>query len=79
MCAVTWSAYSDGYDLFFNRDEAKSRGKARPPKVFKRQGVRYIARIDSDAGSTWLAVNEYDLSIALANSYAMTEHDSSEV
>lgn len=60
----------DGYELFFNRDEASSRGTAHPPEVFVQEGLRYVAPLDSDAGGTWLATNEYGLSVALANYYA---------
>jgi hypothetical protein len=71
MCTVSWHLERDGYDLFFNRDESVLRGPARPPAVLERNGVRFIAPIDSDAGGSWLAVNEEGLSVAIANYYGV--------
>ncbi|MEO0796436.1 MAG: NRDE family protein [Verrucomicrobiota bacterium] len=69
MCTATWWTGADGYELFFNRDELKSRAPGLPPKNFSLNGVRYLAPIDSTAGGTWLVVNEFGLSICLINQY----------
>lgn len=69
MCTLTWSRASDGYELFMNRDERHSRGLALPPAVHDASGVRYVAPIDSDAGGSWIATNEYGLTLALLNHY----------
>lgn len=80
MCTLTWRYNSDGegYTLFFNRDELKTRKRALPP-VRKQtpQGVAYLAPTDADAGGTWLAVNQFGLTICLLNNYAAPEpgHD----
>jgi hypothetical protein len=50
-----------------NRDELDTRLSAEHPKVFARDDVRYLAPIDSHCGGTWIAANEYGLTIALLN------------
>lgn len=71
MCTVSWvhSAEAEGYDLYFSRDEARSRGPERPPVEFESEGVRYLAPTDSDAGGTWVCVNEFGLALGLLNGY----------
>lgn len=67
MCTATWFRTSGGYVVFFNRDELRTRKPARPPTVVERNGVRFIAPEDGDAGGTWLGVNERGVTIGLAN------------
>ena len=69
MCTVSWAAEDDGYDLFFNRDEMITRGIAEPPSRFERNGVAFLAPIDSDAGGSWIGVNEFGLAVCLMNGY----------
>lgn len=62
--------FNRSYRLYFNRDELRSRGPEIPPSEARTEsGVRYIAPTDSDAGGTWIAVNEYGLTVALLNGY----------
>jgi hypothetical protein len=67
MCTVSWLQQDGGYQLFCNRDEKKTRPLARAPEVVASGGVRFIAPIDPAAGGTWVAVNEYGLSLCLLN------------
>jgi hypothetical protein len=67
MCTVSWLHQDDGYQLFCNRDEKKTRAIARRPEVIESGGVRFIAPIDRAGGGTWIAVNEYALSLCLLN------------
>ncbi len=61
-------ATRDGYRLWFNRDEMRSRGPEVPPRVEQaRGGLNYIAPSDSDAGGTWIAVNELGITVCLLN------------
>lgn len=69
MCTLTWKPLEDGYALFFNRDEQRARAAPRPPGIYVREGVRFIAPIDPLGGGTWLAVNEYGVTVALLNHY----------
>lgn len=70
MCTVTWLETDGGYHLFSSRDELRSRGPARPPRLHERAGVRFLAPIDSDGGGTWIAVNEQGVGLTLLNDYA---------
>lgn len=69
MCTASWLITPGGYELFFNRDERRTRLPATPPTRQQRDGVTFLAPRDGDAGGTWLAVNEFGLSIALLNYY----------
>ncbi len=52
-----------------NRDELYSRGRALPPARATRNGTTYVAPTDTDAGGTWIASNEYGLTVCLLNYY----------
>ncbi len=69
MCTVSWLADHDGYCLLFNRDEKRTRGVAQPPQIYLRDQVRFVAPIGADGGGTWLASNEYGVTICLLNAY----------
>jgi hypothetical protein len=70
MCTVSWTAARDGYDLFFNRDELNTRAPEEPPTRAHRNGIAYLAPRDGDHGGTWLAANEFGVTICLLNDYA---------
>ncbi len=68
MCTMTWQRDENGYEVFFNRDELKTRSRALPPELQStEEGVRYLAPIDPDAGGTWMLVNEYGVTVSLLN------------
>src|SRR5262245_36927927 len=67
VCTVSWLYTREGYHLFCNRDERHTRKPAHPPRVQRRQGVRFIAPVDPDFGGTWIAVNQFGLAICLLN------------
>ncbi len=69
MCTVSWLADHDGYRLLFNRDEKRTRGLAQSPQIYLRDHVQFVAPIDADGGGTWLATNEYGLTVCLLNAY----------
>ncbi|MEM8962702.1 MAG: NRDE family protein [Acidobacteriota bacterium] len=70
MCTVSWLATdAGGYELFFNRDEQHTRQRAAAPSVHEQDGVRFLAPIDTDAGGTWLLVNEHGVTMCLLNRY----------
>ncbi len=70
MCTVTWWLAPDGgYEVFFNRDERRTRGPAEAPALAHGQKVDYLAPTDADFGGTWLLVNAYGLTLALMNHY----------
>ena len=66
MCTVSFLPREHGYLLGMNRDEKIARGAGYPPEVRQLQGKR--AAFPSDkAGGTWIACNEYGISLALLN------------
>lgn len=76
MCTVTWLRHSNGYEVLCNRDEKLTRGVALPPRTMWQGGVAYIAPIDSDSGGTWIATNEFGLTLGLLNASGPTPADS---
>jgi len=73
MCTVSWQFNASGYQLFFNRDELNSRQPALSPEIKQHQNTRVIAPTDTDAGGTWISVNEHGLTLCLLNNYAAQE------
>lgn len=69
MCTMTWFVKEDGYELFFNRDERKSRRRAEPPTSQMNHGVQYLSPTDADAGGTWIAANQFGVTVCLLNHY----------
>lgn len=75
MCTVTWLQQDDGYEVFCNRDELKTRKPALPPREKESNGVRYLAPVDADAGGSWIGVNEFGLTLCLVNHYPITHNE----
>ena len=69
MCTMTWFVKDNGYELFFNRDERTSRRHAGLPTVQQANGTKYISPTDADAGGTWIASNQFGITICLLNHY----------
>ncbi|MGQ0720731.1 MAG: NRDE family protein [Candidatus Eiseniibacteriota bacterium] len=79
MCTATWLRTDSGYELFFNRDELRARGEARPPRA--REAVRpdgtavsFLAPEDPDFGGTWIAVNDSGVSLAVLNGFRSADY-----
>ena len=64
---MTWHRHPGSYEVFFNRDEKKTRQRATPPALQWHNGVRFLAPRDGDAGGTWLLANEHGVTLALLN------------
>jgi len=74
MCTMTWFVNEDGYDLFFNRDERLTRRRAALPTIQSHDHeyvgqLSYISPTDADAGGTWIATNEFGITVCLLNHY----------
>jgi hypothetical protein len=67
MCTVSWIHEVGGYQLFCNRDERLTRRAASIPQLLGRDGVHFLAPIDGDSGGTWLATNEFGVTVCLLN------------
>jgi uncharacterized protein with NRDE domain len=72
MCSLSWYHHPGGYEVFFNRDEKKTRGRATPPALHDKEGIRYLSPRDADAGGTWLLANEHSVTLALLNYWHST-------
>jgi len=57
----------NSYDLFFNRDELRSRSRAKKPEIYYKNGVSAIFPIDPDGSGTWIFINNKGVSAALLN------------
>ncbi len=66
---MTWFVKEDGYELFFNRDERKSRSRAEPPTSQFCDDIQYLSPTDADAGGTWIAANQFGVTVCLLNHY----------
>ncbi|MFT4641239.1 MAG: hypothetical protein ACI8T1_004576 [Verrucomicrobiales bacterium] len=69
MCTLTWRHESEGYHLFFNRDERKTRQPEEAPAIIEDHDLPLIAPKDGDHSGTWLAVNACGVTYALLNHY----------
>jgi hypothetical protein len=69
VCTVSWFHQADGYQLFGNRDERRTRQPALAPRIRARRGVRFIAPVDGDGGGSWIGVNHFGLALCLLNRY----------
>lgn len=69
MCTVTWIQHNEGYELFCNRDEQRTRKPARSPALYRRNNVICLTPIDGQAGGSWIGVNEYGVTCCLLNYY----------
>lgn len=67
MCTLSWIVEPDGYAVYFNRDERRSRRPADPPRIGSAGGVRFVAPRDGEAGGSWIFVNERGVAACLLN------------
>lgn len=72
MCTVSWIHQPGGYELLCNRDEKITRAVALAPRIQARRWVRFIAPIDANFGGTWIAVNEFGVSVCVLNGANLT-------
>lgn len=70
MCTVTIIPIEHGIRLACNRDEARTRPSALPPRVVACGTRQALMPIDPVGGGTWIAVNDAGLIITLLNFYA---------
>src|SRR5205823_2677284 len=72
MCTVSWIHDKDGYQLLCNRDEKLTRKSAQEPRLAVHNGTRFLAPVDGDFGGTWIATNEFGVSVCLLNGANLT-------
>lgn len=67
MCTLSWILNKKGYEVFFNRDEQRSRPKALPPSLDTNTGT--IMPVDPLGQGTWIATNSHGMTLCLLNNY----------
>jgi len=67
MCTLSWILNEHGYEVFFNRDEQRTRAKAIPPFLDKNFGT--IMPVDPQGKGTWIATNLHGMTLCLLNNY----------
>jgi len=72
MCTLSWKPTAEGYLLYFNRDEQRTRPVALPPALHRHNGIDFLAPTDPAHDGTWLLANAHGLSIGLLNHYPAT-------
>lgn len=69
MCSVSWLITDAGYEIFFNRDEQKTRTKALPPRELQLGQTKVLMPIDPVGQGSWISTNELGMSLCLLNNY----------
>ncbi len=72
MCTLSWVPTPDGFRLFFNRDERRTRARGRPPRVTRTPAGEFLGPVDGDFGGTWIGVNHHGVAGAILNRYEDT-------
>ena len=67
MCTLSWLITEQGFDVFFNRDEKKSRPTALAPRFNEQKNAIYP--LDPVGGGTWLALTVQGTVFCLLNNY----------
>jgi len=70
MCTVTFVPRQKGYCLGMNRDEKLVRPQGLPPMLKIVKNRRVICPSEP-GGGTWIAVNDFNISLALINCYSV--------
>lgn len=73
MCTLSWLQDGSTLDVFFNRDEQKSRVAARPAHFWP--DYEAIFPVDPQGGGTWLAATTSGCVLALLNNYQAMAND----
>src|SRR5258706_9326042 len=66
MCTLSVITQDNGYLLAMNRDEKITRGAGEGPEIQDLNGTTAVYPSDG-AGGTWIAANEYGITLALLN------------
>ena len=67
MCTLSWIRRLDGYHVFFNRDERRTRVAGLPPEPGERGGIRWLAPRDGESHGTWIGSNNRGVTLAILN------------
>ncbi len=72
MCTLTWTRDpSNGLEVFFNRDELKTRPIADPPSLHESGDSFFLSPLDPKGGGTWMLANDQGLVVCLLNKWEL--------
>ncbi len=72
MCTLTWRRDPEqGLEVFFNRDELKTRPVADPPARFEAGGGAFLSPRDPQGTGTWMLVNDRGVIVCLLNKWEL--------
>lgn len=72
MCTLTWRRDpSSGLEIYFNRDELKTRPVADPPSLFEVGDACFLSPRDPKGNGTWMLANDHGLVICLLNKWEL--------
>lgn len=72
MCTLTWKRDpSAGLEIYFNRDELKTRPIADPPSRFEMGDSLFLSPRDPKGTGTWMLANERGVVICLLNKWEL--------
>ncbi|WP_159737669.1 NRDE family protein [Vibrio atypicus] len=70
MCTLSWVYHGNShYEVYFNRDEQRSRLPAIEPQSLLIDEVHCVMPIDPVGGGSWLTTNEFGVTVCLLNFY----------
>lgn len=70
MCTLSWTYHNrDHYEVYFNRDEQRTRLAAIEPQDLILDDTNCLMPIDSVGGGSWISTNQYGVTICLLNYY----------
>ncbi|RLV61039.1 hypothetical protein D5018_04150 [Parashewanella curva] len=70
MCTLSWFYHEDNhYEVYFNRDEQRSRLPALEPQRIDIDGVQCLMPFDPVGGGSWISTNEHGVTVCLLNYY----------
>ncbi len=75
MCTVSWLREPAGYQVFFNRDERRTRAPGLPPTHGRTGDTAWLAPLDGDHRGTWIGVSEHGVTLGLLNRYGESPAD----
>jgi len=70
MCTLSWVYHGNNhYEVYFNRDEQRTRLPALEPQSMMIDGVHCVMPIDPVGGGSWISTNEHGVTVCLLNYY----------
>lgn len=72
MCTLTWNRSLAGdLEVYFNRDELKTRPVADPPAHYESGATRFVSPRDPKGSGTWMLANDHGLVVCLLNKWEL--------